>query len=243
MRGLRAAAFALCLLSAGAAAADDPYAAPRQALIENVMAAFRVTASITGTDTLDPRIVEAMSTVPRHLFVPEPLQRFAYINRPLPIGKGQTESQPYIVALMTELARIERGANVLLVGIGGGWHAAILAQLGAKVRVVELDGEIERAAVERLRSGGWRNVETRVADPYFGWGNAAFDAIIVRHAINEVPATLLKQLKPGGRMVLPVERTRDDQTLMLVTKGADGSTSRRAIMPVTFNRLPGGERI
>lgn len=243
MRKFRVAALALCLLSSGAAAAEDPFAELRQALIENVIAAIRVTGSITGTERLDPRIVAAMSAVPRHLFVPEPLQPYAYINRPLPVGRGQTESQPYIVALMTELAHVERGANVLLVGIGGGWHAAILAEIGAKVRVVELDGEIERAAVSRLESGGYRDVETRVADPYFGWGGAQFDAIIVRHAINEVPAALLKQLKPGGRMVLPVERGRDDQRLTLVTKDADGRASQRAILPVTFNRLPGGERI
>lgn len=240
---LRAGALALGLLSAAAVAADDPFAGARQELIENVIAAIRVTSTITGTDTLDPRLIEAMSKVPRHAFVPEPLQPYAYINRPLPVGRGQTESQPYIVALMTELARVERGASVLLVGIGGGWHAAILAELGAKVRVVELDAEIERAAVERLKARGYRNVETRVADPYFGWGNAQFDAIIVRHAIKEVPAPLLKQLKPGGRMVLPVERSRDDQALTLVTKDGEGRARQRAIMPVMFNRLPGGERI
>lgn len=239
------AALGAATLSATPVSTQDDFAHLRKALIEEVVENFRDGEYYIGRVAADARILDAMGRVPRHEFVPAPLAPYAYLNRPLPVGHGQTESQPYIVALMTELAAVDARSDVLLVGIGGGYHAAILAELARSVQVIELNEEVEKAASERLRRFGYGQVKTRIGDPYFGWLGATtkFDAIIVRHAMDDVPAVLVRQLKPGGKLVIPVGRSPDSQDLILVEKAQDGTLKERRIMPVRFNRLPGGERI
>ena len=186
------------------------------------------------------RVVEAMGKVPRHLFVPESQKQHAYENRPLPIGEGQTISQPYIVALMTDLLKLERHHRVLEVGTGSGYQAAVLAELARSVHTIEIVEPLGRQASERLARLGYRNVEVRIGDGYKGWPEAApFDAIMVTAGAPHVPPPLVQQLKPGGRMVIPVGPASMIQHLMLIEKKADGSTVSREIIPVRFVPLTG----
>jgi protein-L-isoaspartate(D-aspartate) O-methyltransferase len=177
----------------------------------------------------------AMATVPRHLFVPQAQQPHAYENRPLPIGHGQTISQPYIVALMTDLLQLGKGDRVLEVGTGSGYQAAVLAKLVRSVYTIEIVAPLAAEARERLARLGYRNVEVRTGDGYAGWEeHAPFDAIMVTAGAREVPPPLLQQLKPGGRMVIPVGPTGMIQHLTLIEKQADGSIRSREIIPVRF---------
>ena len=245
-----ACVFALLLFSAASAgpvraAENSEFAAKRETMIRNIVDAARLTRRWIGKPTLDPKVLGIMGKVPRHEFVPRPLVPYAYIDRPLQIGHGQTVSQPYIVALMTDLARIKRGDRVLLLGLGGGYHAAILERLAGKVYCVEMQTRVAEAALNRLLRLGYRNVEARNEDPYYGWGGgrASFDAIIVRQAMDFIPKALLNQLKPGGRLVIPAGVSRDQQFLTLAIKQADGRITERRVLPVRFTRMPGGPRI
>jgi len=177
----------------------------------------------------------AMGKVPRHRFVPVLQDIFAYDNRPLPIGEGQTISQPYIVALMTDLLDPKPTDTVLEVGTGSGYQAAVLAELVAKVYTIEIVEALGLRARQVLGELGYRNVEVRVGDGYGGWPAAApFDAIIVTAAPAAVPQPLIDQLKPGGRMVIPVGASSDAQHLLLVEKQSDGRTTTRRALPVRF---------
>jgi len=223
----------LATLAAGPANAQPPADARRRSMVETVQGMFRAEPEGGLPGGMSRVVADAMLAVPRHEFVPANLQRHAYENRPLPIGYGQTISQPYIVALMTELAQVSRGERVLEIGTGSGYQAAILAALGAKVHTIEIIPELGRIAGARLKRQG-RNVDARVGDGYFGWPEAApFDAILVTAAAGHVPPPLVRQLAPSGRMVIPVGPPFVVQQLVLVSK--DGAKVRtRQLLPVSF---------
>ena len=224
-----AIALALAILAA------DPTAAARARMVAEIEADVRYTASETGRPALDSRVMQAMRTIPRHRFVPANLQRAAYENRPLPIGHGQTISQPYIVALMTDLLRVDGNDVVLEVGTGSGYQAAVLSPLVKQIHTVEIIQPLAAQATQRLRALGYRNVVVHHADGYEGWNAAApFDAIIVTAAATHIPPPLIRQLKPGGRMVIPVGGPFATQSLMLVEKAADGKVRTRNVLPVAF---------
>jgi protein-L-isoaspartate(D-aspartate) O-methyltransferase len=219
-----------------AALAADGAAVERQAMLEDI----KLLARTLGGST-DARVLAAMGRVPRHEFVPWTQRPFAYDNRPLPIGHGQTISQPYIVAAMTALLNVGAGDTVLEIGTGSGYQAAVLAELGATVATVEIVEPLAIEATERLRRLGYAAVTTRVGDGYEGWPERApFAAIMVTAAASHVPPPLVRQLKPGGRMVIPVGATFQVQLLLLVEKQQDGTVTTRQIMPVRFVPLTGG---
>ncbi|MCZ6478120.1 MAG: protein-L-isoaspartate(D-aspartate) O-methyltransferase [Gemmatimonadetes bacterium] len=183
----------------------------------------------------DGRVLGAMRTVPRHLFVPPDLLKLAYADRPLPIGHGQTISQPFIVAAMTELLQVGPGDRILEIGTGSGYQAAVLAEIVGRVFTIEIVEPLAEDAEERLRRLGYDNVEVRWGDGYYGWEEKApFQGIVVTAAASHIPPPLLEQLQPGGRMVIPVGPPLQVQTLMLVEKRPDGSIVQRSLMPVRF---------
>lgn len=213
------------LLLVAAAAEDAQHAARREAMVASQIAARGVA---------DPAVLRAMATVKRHLFVPEAYLADAYADRPLPIGYGQTISQPYIVAYMTEIIRPRSDHRVLEIGAGSGYQAAILAEIVQKVFTIEIIPELGSAARERLGKLGFQNAEVRIADGYDGWPEQApFDAIVVTAAAEHVPPPLLKQLKDGGRMIIPVGSPFFVQTLTLVEKKG-GRITTAQLMPVRF---------
>jgi len=218
----------------------EGFDAERQKMMEEVLADANATASHSGISALSPDVIAAMRKVERHRFVPAALAALAYLNRPLPIGHGQTISQPFIVALMTDLMQVKAGDKVLEIGTGSGYQAAILAEMVGSVYSIEIIEPLGKEAGKRLKSLGYRNVETRVGDGYYGWPEAApFDAIMVTAAASHVPPPLIKQLKPGGRMVIPLGTQFMTQYLMLVEKQMDGSLTTRQILPVRFVPLTG----
>ena len=181
-----------------------------------------------------------MLKVPRHEFVPADQRPYAYENRPLPIGYGQTISQPYIVAIMTDLLGLEKNDRVLEIGTGSGYQAAVLAELVDSVFTIEIIEGLGRQTSERLERLGYDNVRTRIGDGYYGWpSKAPFDAIIVTAASSHIPPPLIKQLKPGGRMIIPVGSRFMVQQLLLVTKDPTNKVTTRQIMPVSFVPLTG----
>jgi protein-L-isoaspartate(D-aspartate) O-methyltransferase len=191
----------------------------------------------------DEPVLNAMRVVPRHLFVPKERQGEAYADRPLPIGEDQTISQPYIVASMTEQLRLTKEAKVLEIGTGSGYQAAILAQITPQVYTMEIKRTLAETAAERLRALGYTTVRARQGDGYFGWAEAApFDAIMVTAAAPRVPPPLVGQLKPGGRLILPVGRPFATQDLMLVTKDEKGEVRTKSLYPVSFVPLTGSLR-
>jgi protein-L-isoaspartate(D-aspartate) O-methyltransferase len=183
----------------------------------------------------DARVLAAMRKIPRHEFVPADRVPQAYDDTPLPIGHEQTISQPYIVALMTELARLSPQAKVLEVGTGSGYQAAILAEIVAEVYSIEIIEPLAQSATERLRHLGYRNVQVKFGDGYLGWPEQApFDAIIVTAGADHVPPPLIEQLRPGGRLVIPVSDASGWQSLLLFEKDVDGNINERRIAPVAF---------
>lgn len=204
-------------------------------LLEEIENDAIYTASLTGRKKFDQRVMKAMAEVIRENFVPSQYLPFAYENGPLPIGYGQTISQPYIVALMTDLLHLTTESIVLEVGTGSGYQAAVLSQLADKVYTVERVKELAESAEERLKSLGYDNVEVRCSDGYIGWQEKApFDSIIVTAAIDHIPPALIEQLKPGGRMVIPVGLPYMDQNLILLTKDKDGETHTESLLGVAF---------
>ena len=196
-----------------------------------------VATQIEAQGIKDPVVLQALENVPRHLFVPVELQERAYEDRPLPIGEGQTISQPYIVALMTQLANVTKGSRVLEVGTGSGYQAAVLAEIGATVYTIEIVPALAARAKVALEAGGYAGLHYRVGDGYAGWPEAApFDAIVVTAAPDHVPQPLVDQLRVGGRLVLPVGR--DLQQLVVITRTAEG-TRREEITPVRFVPMTG----
>jgi protein-L-isoaspartate(D-aspartate) O-methyltransferase len=232
------AASTLLLVAPGAAETDQP--ANRKKMVETIIALAKSPAGLRGSDGLDPSVLAAMREVPRHELVPEDVRAAAYSNRPLPIGYGQTISQPYIVALMTDLARPERDDVVLEVGTGSGYQAAVLSRLVDRVYSIEIVEPLARQAKERLQNLGYDNITVRQGDGYHGWPeHAPFDAILVTAAASHIPPPLVGQLKPGGRMVIPVGPPFMAQNLMLVEKDPDGRVHTRVLLPVSFVPLTG----
>ena len=219
----------------GPVSAQNGYAPQRASMVAQIAALARETGNETGRPIFSGAVMAAMGKVPRHRFVPQNQELFAYENRPLPIGEGQTISQPYIVALMTELLDLKPGHTVLEVGTGSGYQAAVLAEIVSKVYSIEIVEPLGRRTAQLLRDLGYRNVEARIGDGYNGWPEAApFDSIVVTAAAPDVPAPLVNQLKPGGKMVIPVGGTFNVQELLVIEKQADGSTATRRVLPVRF---------
>jgi protein-L-isoaspartate(D-aspartate) O-methyltransferase len=215
--------------------------AARHKMVEEVALDAAEASAYSGRAALSPNVIAAMEKVERHRFIPDALARVAYLNRPLPIGYGQTISQPFIVALMTDLMQVKAGDRVLEIGTGSGYQAAVLAEIASSVYSIEIIEPLGKEAGDRLNSLGYRNVKTRVGDGYYGWPEAApFDAIIVTAAASHVPPPLLKQLKIGGRIVIPLGTQFMTQFVMLVEKQQDGSVTTRQILPVAFVPLTGG---
>jgi protein-L-isoaspartate(D-aspartate) O-methyltransferase len=225
----------LALAMTDSADAQDAFAPRRAEMVAEIAATARATGAETGRPAFGARVMAALGKVPRHLLVPEAQVPYAYENRPLPIGHGQTISQPYIVALMTDLMDPKPTDVVLEVGTGSGYQAAVLAELVAKVYTIEIVEPVGRRAAEALARLGYQNVFTRIGDGYIGWPEAApFDAIVVTAAAAAVPAPLVEQLRPGGRLVIPVGGQWEVQELLVIEKKADGGTSTRRTIPVRF---------
>lgn len=238
---LRILLISLCIVSLAATAiAGDKYAERRRELIEEIESDVRATSKMIGVSKLDERVLKSMDEVPREEFVAKALRIFAYDNRPLPIGYGQTISQPYIVAIMTDLLKPARGDKVLEVGTGSGYQAAILSKLVKEVYTIEIIPELAKEAAERLKSLGYANVRAKAGDGYYGWKDAApFDGIIVTAAASQIPPPLVKQLKPGGRMIIPVGGPFYTQQLVLLTKEAEDEVTMKQLLPVRFVPLTG----
>lgn len=223
-----------------AAMAADPYESVREDLLREIELDVMETSRFLGKGTLNPRVMDAMRIVPRHAFVPDKLQPYAYENRPLPIGHGQTISQPYIVAIMTDLMALTPDSRVLEVGTGSGYQAAVLAKLVGQVYTMEIIQPLGEQADNRLEQLGYDNVEVRIDDGYYGWPDKApFDAIIVTAASGHIPPPLIRQLAVGGRMMIPVGSRFMTQQLILVEKMAGDRHRTRQILPVRFVPLTG----
>ncbi|UCG38881.1 MAG: protein-L-isoaspartate(D-aspartate) O-methyltransferase [bacterium] len=212
-------------------AGKDPTASSREAMVRT---------QIEARGIRDQAVLQAMRQVPRHRFVPEARGKEAYGDHPLPIGLGQTISQPYIVALMTELLALEEDHKLFELGTGSGYQAAVASRIAARVFTVEIYEQLAASAAARLRDLGYENVAVRNGDGYSGWPEEApFDAIVVTAAADHIPPPLLEQLKPGGRMVIPLGNPFFVQQLVLVTKDAEGRIEETPVIPVRFVPLLG----
>ena len=230
----------LLLATPGTLDAAEHYEDLRRNLIGQIIDDVRSTSRYLKKTALDEQVMKAMSDVPRHLFVPKAYIQHAYENRPLPIAEGQTISQPYIVAIMTDLLNIKPADVILEVGTGSGYQAAVLAKLARQVYSIEIIKTLQRSSAERLQRLGYTNITTKLGDGYYGWQDyAPFDAIMVTAAAGQIPPPLIKQLKPGGKMVIPVGGAFMTQYLMLVEKNNNGTISTRQILPVRFVPLTG----
>jgi protein-L-isoaspartate(D-aspartate) O-methyltransferase len=220
-----------------AANEDIDFRALRLEMMEVIAACAHLTAALIRKDRLDERVMTVMAKVPRHEFVPRPLRQYAYLNVPLPIGCAKTISQPFIVALMTDLLEIEPTDRVLEVGTGLGYQAAILAELAQRVYTIEIIEELAHEARKRLGDLQYDNIEVRVGDGSHGWPeHAPYDKIMMTAAPVQIPPMLVGQLKPDGRMVIPAGPA-NAQKLLLVTKGGAGCTTLRQILDVSFAPL------
>jgi protein-L-isoaspartate(D-aspartate) O-methyltransferase len=214
--------------------AGDPYQAQREEMVRE---------QIEARGVRNPEVLRVMRETPRHLFVPDPMRPQAYMDGPLPIGSGQTISQPYIVAVMTELLQPDKTQKVLEIGTGSGYQAAVLSPLVKHLYTIEIVPELAGRSAELLKKLGYGNVTVRLGDGYLGWPEEApFDRIILTAAPGEVPKSLLDQLKPGGRLVAPVGGTILGQELVVVEKGLDGKTRERSIFPVRFVPMVRGKK-
>ena len=230
---------ALCISHGGLAASRD-FTVARDKMVETIEMLAKAVPLSSGKQEIDASILAAMRQVPRHELVPEDVRNEAYQDRPLPIGHGQTISQPYIVALMTQLARPTKDHVVLEVGTGSGYQAAVLSPLVAKVFSIEIVGPLATRAAERLRALGFENVSVRHGDGYKGWPeHGPFDSIIVTAGASHIPTPLVDQLKPGGRMVIPVGDSLMAQSLLLIEKDEMGRAHTRPLLPVRFVPLTG----
>jgi len=219
----------------------DAFARLRQAMIAEIAVHTIYASARIGKAALSRRVMEVMETVPRHVFVPIELQPYAYANTPLPIGFDKTISQPFIVALMTDMLDIQPEDTVLEIGTGLGYQATIAAALARKVYSIEVIEELSQQARERLKRLGVANVELKIGNGCLGWAeHAPFDKIIVTAAPDLIPPALLAQLKPGGRMAIPAGLP-DAQQLLLVVKDDDGMVTTKEILPVRFSQLEGTE--
>ncbi len=215
----------------------DPFEQMRSQMLAEIAAEAVLTVGHTGRAAFSERVMGAVARMPRHEFVPVELQAYAYLNRPLPIGYEKTVSQPFIVALMTDLLEPAAQDVVLEIGAGAGYQAAILAELARQVFTVDIVEELAAGAERRLKRLGYGNVEVRKGNGYYGWPeHAPYDKIMVTAAADLIPPPLLAQLKPGGRMVIPTG-IPERQTLVLVEKSAAGSLSTREVLAVRFSEL------
>ena len=229
------------LVAVAGAAEVDQHAEARAAMVQTIEAHAQSATDALGRDHIDPRVLAVMNQVPRHEFVSGWYEDQAYEDRPLPIGHGQTISQPFIVALMTDLLQVGPDAVVLEVGTGSGYQAAVLAHLVRDVHTIEIIPELAEAAHERLARLGYDNIRTYTGDGYYGVPEAApYDGIVVTAAAQQVPPALIQQLKPGGIMVIPVGGGFALQHLMLVEKDAQGGVRTRQTLPVRFVPLTRG---
>ncbi len=218
----------------------DDYSAARQRMVRLIEQDVRETSSYLDKRQLDSRVMKALAEVPRHQFVPLDIRDRAYENRPQPIGFGQTISQPYIVAIMTDLMNPKTDDIALEIGTGSGYQAAVLSRLVEKVYTMEIVEPLGKQATERLKRLGYDNIEVSIGDGYYGWKeHAPFDIIIVTAAASHIPPPLIEQLKPGGKMIIPVGSRFMTQQLLLVDKGDDKEVRVRQILPVRFVPLTG----
>ncbi len=218
------------IVSSTALSYADPFEKTRKSMVES---------QIVRRGVRDPKVISAMTDVPRHLFVPESLWSQAYEDHPLPIGEGQTISQPYIVALMTESLKLNGIERVLEVGTGSGYQAAILSRVADTVYTIEIKAKLHERSTQVLRSAGFKDIKTRHGDGYFGWEDAApFDAVMITAAVDHIPPPLLEQLKDGGRLILPLGNPFHFQHLSLVTKKGEDYTVKQ-ITGVLFVPMTG----
>ena len=230
----------LAFLSSGLVIADE-YTQLRQEMVSDIEGDVQITSKYIDKKSFNELVLQVMNTVPRHEFVPKNMRSVAYENRPLPIGSGQTISQPYIVALMTDLLQPQPDQRVLEIGTGSGYQAAVLSKLVAEVFSIEIIEDLGKSSTQLLTRLGYNNIETRIADGYDGWPQyAPFDSIIVTAAISHIPPPLVKQLKNGGRMVIPVGTRFQTQYLTLVAKDKDGKVTTQQLLPVIFVPFTGG---
>ena len=219
---------------------EDRFAIPRRRMVEEIALHARHVSGKTGRAAISGPVMEAIGQVPRHTFVPVEMALYAYLDAPLPIGCGKTISQPFIVALMTDLLEIGPDHRVLEIGTGLGYQAAVLAELAAEVFTVEVLEELAQSARRRLADRGYANVRSRIGDGSLGWPeHAPFDRIIATAAPDLIPPALLQQLKPGGRMMIPAG-LEDDQRLLLVTRDAGGRIGTEEVLPVRFSQMTSG---
>ena len=232
------------LMATAAVARDADRAVERERMVEAIERQARAIGGGTDYATLDPRVLEALRQVPRHAFVSASASHLAYADRPLDIGLRQSISQPFVVALMTHLLQVQPGDRVLEIGTGSGYQAAVLAVLAREVYSIEILAELGTKAAETLGRLGYANVAVRVGDGYHGWAeHAPYDRIIVTAAPDHIPPALLAQLKPGGRLVIPVgsiDPGVQAQDLLVIEKAADGTTTSANIIPVRFVPLTRG---
>ena len=226
----------------GLSAEGQDHAGQRARMVAEVEAMYAETRHETGVARMSPAVRAAMGKVERHRLVPAGEQGRAYRNHPLPIGSGQTISQPYIVAISTDLLAPKPGDAVLEVGTGSGYQAAVLAEVVSRVYTIEIIESLGKSAAKRLEELGYGNIEVRIGDGYAGWPERApFDAIVVTAAAPRVPQALVDQLKTGGRMVIPVGGAGEIQYLKLLTKRADGGVDEKRVLPVRFVPLVPGK--
>ncbi len=223
-----------------ASSMEERYMKKRQHMIQLIEQDVHQTSQYLDTEALDTKVLKAIATVPRHKFVTPDTIEQAYHNNPLPIGYGQTISQPYIVAIMTDLLKLTANDTVLEIGTGSGYQAAVLSELVHRVYSIEIIAPLGEQAELRFRELGYTNITTKIGDGYYGWQEQApFDAIIVTAAASHIPHALIEQLKPGGKMIIPVGGNFTTQQLLLITKQPDGQLQTQQILPVRFVPLTG----
>ncbi len=228
-----------CLLPT-ISSAEDIWATQRAQLVYLIEQDVRETSAYLKRSQLNPRVLDAMLSVKRHEFVPEDLRHKAYQNRPLPIGHGQTISQPYIVAIMTDLLDLSPGQTVLEIGTGSGYQAAVLAALDTRVYSIEIIEPLAAEGRARLQRLGYESILLKTGDGYYGWPeHAPFDAIIVTAAASHIPPPLVQQLRVGGKMIIPVGSRFSTQELILITRVSEDEITTRQVLPVRFVPLTG----
>ena len=235
---------ALAALHAASARAQEPdFTAARHEMVEQIEHTMAVVGAMTGFPVIDRRVLDAFAKVPRHRFVPPPLVPYSYMNGPLPLGFGQNLTQPSLLALMTQALELKPGDRVFETGTDTGYQAAILAELGVRVFSVEIVEPLLDIAKRLLPALGYGNVALHLADGYHGWKeNAPYDAMLIKESVAEIPGALWQQLRPGGRMVIPLGPPEGDQVLTLVIKHKDGGAERIPLLPVRFAPFQGGSR-
>jgi len=242
---MRLAALPLLLLFMPPAVAQSlDEAAARRAMVRQIERSMEELGSMTGFPSLSRPVLEAFGKVPRHRFVPPPLAEFAYRDTPLPLGHGQNLTQPFLLALMTEALALKPGHRVFETGTDTGYQAAILAELGVEVFSMEIVDPLLDIARQLLPALGYSRIRLQAGDGYYGWQeNGPYDAMMIKESAVDIPGALWQQLKPGGRMVIPLGPPDDGQMLTLVIKQPDGRSQRIPLMPVRFAPFQGGSRI